>query len=197
MAQAILSVLEDAEEKWRATSPEWKRKIKQWELWVSKAKERERQAERMKKVKKDEDGPSSAAAEPDASWEASFNPDDPSPQFSFAGMSAAFTKEDLEGEIRSLARWSSAPEWALNALRRGVGVHHSGMNKHYRTLVERYVHAYINASSAYHWLYSLYRSGYLRVVIATGTLALGINAPTKTSVFCGDSPFLTALMVST
>lgn len=32
------------------------------------------------------------------------------------------------------------------------------------------------------------------MVIATGTLALGINAPTKTSVFCGDSPFLTALM---
>ncbi|KAI0720199.1 P-loop containing nucleoside triphosphate hydrolase protein [Cerioporus squamosus] len=177
MAQAILSVLEDTEEKWRATSPEWKRKIKQWELWVSKAKERERQAERLKKVKKDEDGPSPAAAEHDTSWEASFNPDDPSPQFSFAGMSPAFTKEDLEDEIQSLARWSSAPEWALKALRRGVGVHHSGMNKHYRTLVE-----------------SLYRSGYLRVVIATGTLALGINAPTKTSVFCGDSPFLTALM---
>ncbi|TFK94713.1 P-loop containing nucleoside triphosphate hydrolase protein [Polyporus arcularius HHB13444] len=177
MAQAILSVLEDAEEKWRDTSLEWKRKIKQWELWVSKAKERERQAERMKKVKKDEDGPSPASAEQGASWEASFNPDDPSPQFSFAGMSPAFSKEDLEDEIQSLARWSSAPEWALKALRRGVGVHHSGMNKHYRTLVE-----------------SLYRSGYLRVVIATGTLALGINAPTKTSVFCGDSPFLTALM---
>ena len=30
----------------------------------------------------------------------------------------------------------------------------------------------------------------------TGTLALGINAPTRTSVFCGDSPYLTALMVS-
>ncbi|RPD67074.1 P-loop containing nucleoside triphosphate hydrolase protein [Lentinus tigrinus ALCF2SS1-7] len=175
MAQAILSVLEEAESKWRDTSPEWKRKIKQWEIWVSKAKERERQAGRLKKVKKDEDAP--PAAEADTSWEASFNPDDPSPQFSFAGMSPAFTKEDLEDEIQSLARWSSAPEWALKALRRGVGVHHSGMNKHYRTLVE-----------------SLYRSGYLRVVIATGTLALGINAPTKTSVFCGDSPYLTALM---
>ena len=32
--------------------------------------------------------------------------------------------------------------------------------------------------------------------LSQGTLALGINAPTKSSVFCGDSPFLTALTVS-
>ena len=32
--------------------------------------------------------------------------------------------------------------------------------------------------------------------LSSGTLALGINAPTKSSVFCGDSPFLTALTVS-
>ncbi|KAI0375726.1 P-loop containing nucleoside triphosphate hydrolase protein [Pilatotrama ljubarskyi] len=176
MAKAILDVLEKAESQWRENSPEWKRKVKQWELWVSKAKERERQAERLKKVKKEDEHPG-AAAEPETSWEASFDPEDPSPQFSFAGTSPAFTKSDLDEEIKALARWSSAPEWALRALRRGIGVHHSGMNKHYRTLVE-----------------SLYRSGFLRVVIATGTLALGINAPTKTSVFCGDSPYLTALM---
>ncbi|KAI0750894.1 P-loop containing nucleoside triphosphate hydrolase protein [Daedaleopsis nitida] len=175
MAKAILDVLETSEARWRETNLEWKRKLKQWEVWVSRAKERERQAERMKKVKKEKDD--TTAAEPETSWEASFNPDDPSPQFSFAGMSPAFTKEDLDEEIQSLARWHSAPEWALKALQRGIGVHHSGMNKHYRTLVE-----------------SLYRSGFLRVVIATGTLALGINAPTKTSVFCADSPFLTALM---
>ena len=39
----------------------------------------------------------------------------------------------------------------------------------------------------------LFRKGYLRVVIATGTLSLGINMPCATVVFSGDSVFLTAL----
>lgn len=39
----------------------------------------------------------------------------------------------------------------------------------------------------------LFRKGFLRVVIATGTLALGINMPCTTVVFSGDSVFLTAL----
>ena len=39
----------------------------------------------------------------------------------------------------------------------------------------------------------LFRKGFLRAVIATGTLALGINMPTRTVVFSGDSVFLTAL----
>lgn len=38
-----------------------------------------------------------------------------------------------------------------------------------------------------------FRKGFLRVVIATGTLSLGINMPCKTVVFSGDSVFLTAL----
>jgi hypothetical protein len=39
----------------------------------------------------------------------------------------------------------------------------------------------------------LFRKGYLTVVVATGTLAMGINMPCKTVVFTGDSIFLTAL----
>lgn len=50
------------------------------------------------------------------------------------------------------------------------------MNRKYRQVVE-----------------ILFRKGYLQVVIATGTLALGINMPCKTVVFAGDSVFLTAL----
>lgn len=39
----------------------------------------------------------------------------------------------------------------------------------------------------------LFRKGYLRVVIATGTLSLGINMPTRTTVFAGDHTNLHAL----
>lgn len=39
----------------------------------------------------------------------------------------------------------------------------------------------------------LFRKGYLRVVIATGTLSLGINMPTRSTVFVGESVFLNSL----
>ncbi|KZT04532.1 P-loop containing nucleoside triphosphate hydrolase protein [Laetiporus sulphureus 93-53] len=175
MAQSILDVLENAEEEWRAQSPEWQAKLKQWERWKAQAKNRERQLERQLRQKQGEDEP--RAPDSPASWESTFDPSEPLSHYSFASISTAYSMNDLEDEIRQLQRWSSVPDWAFRALRRGVGVHHAGMNKRYRSLVE-----------------SLYRMGFLRVVVATGTLALGINAPTRTSVFCGDSPFLTALM---
>jgi superfamily II RNA helicase len=62
----------------------------------------------------------------------------------------------------------------LLALERGIGVHHAGMPKAYLDLVE-----------------VLFRERKLRVVVATGTLALGLNMPCRTAVFLGDSPHLT------
>ncbi|KAJ6151641.1 hypothetical protein N7470_007238 [Penicillium chermesinum] len=82
---------------------------------------------------------------------------------------------DFEEYAKQL-RSRGVADWLISALQRGIGVHHAGMNRKYRQVCEM-----------------LFRKGYLRVVIATGTLALGINMPCKTVVFSGDSVFLTAL----
>lgn len=134
MAYDLLEQLEEGEEHWRSSSVEWERKIRAYESWLAKAKDRERQNERMAKQKTDKEGAPQGAAE--SSWEASFDPDEPSPQFSFAGTSS-YSKDDLDKEIDDLARWSTTDSRALKALKRGIGIHHAGMNKGYRSLVER------------------------------------------------------------
>ncbi|NXT01527.1 DDX60 helicase, partial [Jacana jacana] len=59
---------------------------------------------------------------------------------------------------------------------RGIGYHHGSMNAKERQVVEM-----------------LFRMGYIKVVTATSTLALGINMPCKSVVFAEDSIFLDAL----
>lgn len=61
-------------------------------------------------------------------------------------------------------------------LLRGIGVHHAGLAAPYRQLVER-----------------LFRMQRLGIVVSTSTLALGINMPSKTSVFAGASVYLTPM----
>ncbi|KAF8843868.1 P-loop containing nucleoside triphosphate hydrolase protein [Paxillus ammoniavirescens] len=173
MAEDLCSVLAMKERKWQDSDPEWQRKLAQYEEWLLQAKDRARAAARAAK-NKDE---SNDVPTENVEWQASFDPKAPLPAFSFAGQHTSYSPSMLDEDLRQLARWTTTPGWALLCLRRGIAVHHSGMNKRYRTIVE-----------------SLFRRGFVRVMFATGTLALGINAPTKTSVFCGDSPFLTALM---
>ncbi|KAK7817668.1 hypothetical protein U0070_018632 [Myodes glareolus] len=60
--------------------------------------------------------------------------------------------------------------------RRGIGFHHSSMSAKEKQLVE-----------------ILFRKGFIRVVTATGTLALGINMPCKSVVFAQNSVYLDAL----
>ncbi|NXG70713.1 DDX60 helicase, partial [Baryphthengus martii] len=59
---------------------------------------------------------------------------------------------------------------------RGIGFHHGSMAAKERLVVEM-----------------LFRMGYIKVVTATSTLALGINMPCKSVVFAEDSVFLDAL----
>ncbi|XP_053315899.1 probable ATP-dependent RNA helicase DDX60 [Spea bombifrons] len=59
---------------------------------------------------------------------------------------------------------------------RGIGYHHGAMQEKERRFVEM-----------------LFRLGHMRVVTATGTLALGINMPCRSVVFLEDSIYLDAL----
>ncbi|KAH7647759.1 SKI family SFII helicase [Cryptosporidium bovis] len=65
----------------------------------------------------------------------------------------------------------------IEGLKRGIGIHHDGLSLRYRRAVE-----------------TLYRMGYLCIIISTRTLALGVNMPCRTTVFINDSITLTPLL---
>jgi hypothetical protein len=70
---------------------------------------------------------------------ANFDPDAPAEEFTFINWASKFSPSELDEEIKSLEKYTTTPRFLLEGLRRGVAVHHSGLNKGYRTLVERYV----------------------------------------------------------
>lgn len=159
----------DAEKFWRDTSPEWHIKIQAWERYQSKAKERDRAYQQSQRQRPDDDQGGTSTASADLSWEAWFDPSDPSPKFSFAGVKISYDKSKLDSDLQDLARWTSTPGWALHAIKRGIAVHHSGMNRKYRTLVEAYAHAPQpgRARPDFCLYCRLFRIGFLQVVIAT------------------------------
>ncbi|KAI9723453.1 MAG: hypothetical protein M1828_004183 [Chrysothrix sp. TS-e1954] len=185
----VLDRLKKAEDHFKATNPVWLKKMKAWEEW-KKAEERKGGKSAPKKTSKkkgsrgdDDDDDSERLSKLDMQKDAgsgttnpyaTFNPEAPLEAFSFADNKKLLASE-LAIHARRL-RKRGVIAWLGDALERGIGVHHAGMNRAYRQVVEM-----------------LFRKGFLRVVIATGTLALGINMPTRTVVFSGDSVFLTAL----
>ncbi|KAI1413491.1 P-loop containing nucleoside triphosphate hydrolase protein [Hypoxylon sp. FL1857] len=177
----LLKTLQLAEEKYRDTSPVWKAKISEFEKWKRACSKTQGKAEKALRNRKGEDGKGLSkldmareiGSQEESPWN-SFDPDAPLPEFSFADTTK-ISKAELEERLDTLQYHNISPHF-IEALRRGVGVHHAGMNRQYRQVVEM-----------------LFRKGYLTVVIATGTLALGINMPCKTVVFTGDSVYLTAL----
>jgi len=97
--------------------------------------------------------------------------------FSFHSQRAyGQSQEEIDDEIRQLQR-KGTDKGLIEALRRGIGLHHEASATRYRQAVEM-----------------LFRKGYLQVVFATGTLALGINMPCRCTVFTGDHVELNGLM---
>ncbi|KAI9757509.1 MAG: hypothetical protein M4579_003422 [Chaenotheca gracillima] len=190
ICQSLLESLKSAESKWKKESKVWKRQIEEWETYKKIAEKKGKSAKgkpaqkSKKKGGEDDEGDDggdmskSDSLKDSASAERNplehFDPNEPCEGFHFAGKDLS-QRSDLTKHFRTL-RWKEVPEWLLESLLRGIGVHHAGMNRKYRQVVEIF-----------------FRRGFLRVVIATGTLSLGINMPCPTVVFSGDSVFLTAL----
>ena len=183
ICQALLEQMQKAETEQRKTGPKWEKTLERWEQW-KKAQEKvaAKMAKTSKKVNKGQDGDEKGskldqqrdAGEEEVSPWVNFSPDAPVEGFHFADHTKLQMSE-LEIYIKQLG-YRGVPQWLIDSITRGIGVHHAGMNRKYRQVVE-----------------ILFRKGFLRVIIATGTLALGINMPCKTVVFSGDSVFLTAL----
>lgn len=179
LAQQLLAQLREAEAKWKSENQAWKSKVERWTSWK---RNQENGAKKVVKAtkKKGEDAQMSRSDQmrESASMESSplelFDPERPVERFSFADFTKLTPSEFAE--YAKILRWRGISEWLIDALERGIGIHHAGMNRKYRQTCE-----------------TLFRKGFLRVVVATGTLALGINMPCKTVVFSGDSIFLTAL----
>lgn len=105
--------------------------MKQWQAWSANSKARQRDAERASRRKKDD-----SREAPAENWQSQFDPDEPAPEFSFANTKCGYSKEELAKDISDL-RWQNTPEYLILALERGIAVHHAGMPKGYRSLVER------------------------------------------------------------
>jgi hypothetical protein len=169
IATAVTEQLIAAENVYKQGSA-WQKKMEEFEDWKL-AEDKSRQirtknllSQSKAKVKgKDKEGNDDGGSKLDRMLDSSadsshpfarFNPDLPLDGFHFADEKR-LSNEEFEAYCKEL-QWRGIQKNLLSALRRGVGVHHAGMNRKYRQIVE-----------------ILFRKGYLRVVVATGTLALG------------------------
>ncbi|KAK3113657.1 hypothetical protein LTR53_008839 [Teratosphaeriaceae sp. CCFEE 6253] len=180
ICQALSDQLAKSELEQVKSGPKWQRELEKWEDWKKLQEKNAKNKASMKKSKPQDDTLGSkldqqrdAADATDSRWE-SFNPDAPVDGYHFADHTRLQLSE-LDVYITQLGR-RNIQQWLIDAIQRGIGVHHAGMNRKYRQVVE-----------------ILFRKRFLSVIIATGTLALGINMPCKTVVFSGDNVFLTAL----
>ena len=132
----LLNKLTLAENKYRE-SPEWKKKIKDFEKWGKENQKAQAKSEKQlpRHQAKDGEGLSKLdmlrdKASQEASHWQSFDPIDPLPKYNLADETK-ISKEELEERLKALRCQPIRSEF-IDALRRGMGVHHAGMNFQYR-----------------------------------------------------------------
>lgn len=139
IALAVLNGLEQAEESWKNSSAKWKSLMEGYKKWkASNIVKKVRKDVRSKKAKnKDGDMERLTKAEieiesteQESSKYESFNPNEPREEFSFAVQNKV-EKAEIE-DYFSKMEWRGVSKWLMRALRRGIAVHHAGMNRHYR-----------------------------------------------------------------
>ena len=117
----VLNVLNNAEQEYRATNTDWKKKLKEFETWKKTLSKKP--APSLSRVH--QPGMTKAdmvreVAEQEQSPFATFNPNQPINEFSFADMTK-ISQEELEELLSSLKAAVKRP--FIDGLRRGLGVH--------------------------------------------------------------------------
>lgn len=139
IALAVLNGLERAEKSWKNSSAKWKSFMEGYEKWKeSKIVKKIRKDVRSKK-EKNKDGDMERLTKAEIERESteqgsskyeSFDPDEPREEFSFA-VPNKVEKTEIEDYFRKM-EWWGVSKLLMRALRRGIAVHHAGMNRHYR-----------------------------------------------------------------
>lgn len=135
LCASIMQQLEEAERSWQKASPEWATILRKWkehkEAKNSRAAKKQAKSAARNPEGSKEERVRELASEGSSFFD-SFDPKDPLIQFSFADKSRC-SQEELNEEVRLLGWIVSLPSFLLDALRRGVGVHHTGLNREFIT----------------------------------------------------------------
>lgn len=129
----IVQQLEGAEGLWKKASPEWATTLRKWtehnEAKNSRAAKKQAKSAARNLEGSKEERMREVMAE-GSSFLDYFNPEDPLPQFSFADKSRC-SLEELNEELGILATIHLLPSYLVSALGRGIGVHHTGLNREF------------------------------------------------------------------
>lgn len=127
IATSILTQLRVAEDAYKG-GPAWRKKISDYEKYQALMVKQACAAEKRKPSSQDEATP--VQAEHEHSPFDTFYPDRPLEQFTFANP-YAYEWGEMKDEIEFLGKSKINPI-LLEALQRGIGVHHAGLNRRYR-----------------------------------------------------------------